>query len=241
MTAASETDQVFAALLAAQKEFLHITKEGTVPLTKAGLSGATAKFATFPDVIEHVRPILNKHGLALSQPVKPAQGGVCVITRVLHESGQSYGDEGTFIPAAKHDPMGYGSAMSYAKRYGVLSLLGVATDDDDGAAALAGFEREKRAEAQAAARAASTIDEREVGILCAIGKAVSPQTTDERLLGRYSDILTDDFDKTLQAGLGVAVKQQAITQEQADAVADAVLTGATVDEVRELLTSEVAA
>lgn len=232
------TDQVFAALLAAQREFLHVTKEGTVPLTKAGLQGATAKFATFPDVIEHVRPILNKNGLVLSQPVRPAQGGVCVVTKVLHESGQEYGDEGTFIPAAKHDPMGYGSAMSYAKRYGVLSLLGVATDDDDGAAALAGFERERQATAHAAAAAAKKVDERGVGILCAIGKAVSPTTADDRLRSRYEDTLAEDFDRTLQAGLGVAVKQNVVSKEQADAIADAVTTGASADEVRDLLAGE---
>lgn len=84
---------------------------------------------------------------------------------------------------------------------------------------------------------ADRIDERELGILVAIANAVSPTTTDERLRERYVDVPADDFDKTLQAGLAVAVKQQILTPDQADGIADGAASGATVAEVREAITN----
>lgn len=237
---ASETNEVFAAFVAAQAEFLHVVENASVSVGKTQ-SGATAKagYATLPRVIETLRPILNKHGLGLMQPAEPAQGGVKVKTMLVHTSGQSISDDGIYIPAARTDPQGHGSALSYARRYGLLSMLGVATADDDGQTALQGIEREKQAEAKAQASKAQTVDEREAAILCLIGKKVTPATSDEKLAARYADVLADDFEGLLQTGLKVAVERGGLAKEQADAIVDAVDTGATVDEVRELL--EVAA
>lgn len=85
------------------------------------------------------------------------------------------------------------------------------------------------------------IDEREVEILCAIGLAMKPDTDVEKLRTRYADVPDADFEATLQAGLGAAVKTNVITKDQADAVADAVDNGATVDEIRTALTGEAVA
>jgi hypothetical protein len=231
MTPASETDQVFAAFVAAQSEIMHVAEDAQVAVG----GGNRAGYASLPKVMETVRPVLNSHGLGLMQPAVPAQGGVRVKTKLVHISGQSIEDEGIFIPASKLDPQGHGSALSYARRYGLLSMLGIATHDDDGQGALQGIEREKQAEAQATARKAAAIDERELGILVAIAKAVSPATADERLRERYVDVPSDDFDKTLQAGLAVAVKQQILTADEADGIADGAVSGATVDEVLEAI------
>lgn len=231
----TETNEVFAAFVAAQGEFLHVVEDAQVQVG----GGNRAGYATLPKVIETLRPILNAHGLGLMQPAEPAQGGVKVRTMLVHVSGQSISDDGIYIPASKLDPQGHGSALSYARRYGLLSMLGVATADDDGQSALQGIEREKQAEAQAAAKRAETVDEREAAILCLIGKKASPATDEAKLAARYVDVLSEDFDGLLQTGLKVAVERGVVAKEQADAVVDAIAIGATVDEVRELL--EVAA
>lgn len=236
LTSSTETDQVFAAFIAAQADFLHVTKGGTVPLTKTGLAGPTAKFATFPDAIEALRPILNANGLGLVQRSLPATNGVRVATTLVHASGQWVSDDGTFIPAAKMDPMGYGSALSYAKRYGLLTMLGVATDDDDGAAALKGFERQQAHEvATAAAAAVQKVDDRQFGTLFAVAKAVSPSTPDERLNLRYKDLPAADFASTLRTGLEHAAKQNVIEAATADDVFAAAIGDTPLEQIQKLI------
>jgi len=221
-TNSNETDQVFAAFVAAQGDFRHVVEDSSVPVAtdkETRRVTATAKFATLPAVLEHVRPILNKHGLAVTQPIVPAQGGVRVRTRVVHASGQWFMDDGIFIPAAKADPQGHGSALSYARRYSILSALGIATSDDDGAAALAGIQvAQAAAAAQAAADAVPKVDERQFGILMAIARIASPTTTEDRLEARYRPMPEADFDTTLAGGLAQVVKLGKLTDEQAEAV-----------------------
>ena len=50
----------------------------------------------------------------------------------LHESGESLRCGKLHVPAAKHDPQGFGSALSYARRYSLLAACGIAAEDDDG-------------------------------------------------------------------------------------------------------------
>jgi hypothetical protein len=54
----------------------------------------------------------------------------------MHESGESLRCGKLHVPAAKHDPQGFGSALSYARRYSLMTACGIApSDDDDGNAA----------------------------------------------------------------------------------------------------------
>lgn len=220
-------DRVYAAFINAQAEFLHVEKRS---------DGNRGKFASFPDVVEHIRPILNRHGLAFAQLSVPTDGAAVVRTLVLHESGQHFISGGTRIPYAKHDPQGAGSALSYAKRYDLLATCGVATDDDDGAAALAGFERERHERAKAAARAAERIDERQIDILVAVAQAVSPDTDEGKLRSRYAPVLADDFTATLEAGLEAATKRKALTIEQVDEVRAGAERGAAADAIKAVIT-----
>ena len=64
------------------------------------------------------------------------QKGVCVETMLIHESGQELSFGRLFVPATKQDAQGYGSALSYAKRYSLQAGLGIASEDDDGNAAV---------------------------------------------------------------------------------------------------------
>ena len=116
-------------------------REATIP-TKSG-GGYSYKYAALEDVIEHVRALLVENGLALVQmpgSVHTYEGHpyVGVTTLLVHgESGEFIGDT-LQMPCAGDSAQSVGSAISYARRYGAQSIIGlVAEEDDDGKAATA--------------------------------------------------------------------------------------------------------
>jgi hypothetical protein len=84
-------------------------------------------------VIAAVRPVLNKHGLVYAQFPTNLDGAPALETMLIHaESGE---DIAAVMPLVltKNDPQGYGSALTYARRYALLSILGLVGDEDDDA------------------------------------------------------------------------------------------------------------
>jgi ERF superfamily len=118
-----------AALVAAQQSFPAIPKDAVNPHFKN-------RFASLHTIVEKALPVLNENGLALMQFPTIAEGQPALRTKLIHaESGESEEDT-MLLSAVKNDPQGQGSALTYARRYAVLSILGlVADEDDDGAAA----------------------------------------------------------------------------------------------------------
>jgi hypothetical protein len=93
-------------------------------------------YADLSGVIDAIKPALVENSLFFTQQPEPAQGGVQVRTVLHHASGESL-DMGTlFVPANKNDAQGYGSALTYARRYALVTAFGVPTEDDDGNAAV---------------------------------------------------------------------------------------------------------
>lgn len=91
-----------------------------------------SKYAELSDVIDAVMPALNEHGFSVLQPVAVNNAGnVCVTTMVLHKSGQWLRSTLQMKPV-KPDPQGVGSAITYARRYALQAVAGVAPEDDDG-------------------------------------------------------------------------------------------------------------
>lgn len=91
-------------------------------------------FADLASVLGYVRPILASHGLAVSQTI---DDGPTVTTQVWHRSGHMFELGGATVKPTKGDPQSMGSAITYARRYSLLSALDLATEDDDGKAASA--------------------------------------------------------------------------------------------------------
>ena len=85
------------------------------------------RYSTLAAILDHVRPVLAEHGLAVMQPIE-AEG---VRTMIVHESGSMY-DAGPYPVGSYPNPQAQGSAISYARRYGLMSVLGIAGTDDDG-------------------------------------------------------------------------------------------------------------
>lgn len=94
-----------------------------------------SKYADLGNVVDAIKPALAKHGLWFRQATHLADGGVCVETFICHESGEEISCGQLFVPANKNDAQGYGSALTYCKRYSLQTAFGVAPEDDDGNAA----------------------------------------------------------------------------------------------------------
>jgi hypothetical protein len=136
-------NKAFAAFVSAQKQFGPALKTHTNPAFRS-------KYADLSACVEAVVDALNANGLGLMQKTIAVDSGVCVETVFLHESGASISSGPFHVPASKQDPQGYGSALTYARRYSLMAACGIAPEDDDGNAA---SKPRKTAEATPPARA----------------------------------------------------------------------------------------
>jgi hypothetical protein len=92
-----------------------------------------SKFASLANVVSTVRPILNQHGLVFTQFPTNIDGAPALETMLIHaESGEDIAAVTPLI-LAKSEPQGYGSALTYTRRYALLSILGLVGDEDDDA------------------------------------------------------------------------------------------------------------
>lgn len=95
-----------------------------------------SKYADLTAVTDAIKPALAEHGLWYRQVLHPVESGVCVETIIHHASGQSLACGPLHLPASKQDAQGYGSALTYARRYSLMAAFAVPAEDDDGQAAV---------------------------------------------------------------------------------------------------------
>jgi len=117
--------EIASALVKAQREFGPALKSSTNPHFRS-------KYADLSACIEAVITALNNHGIYLMQLTEEHEGGVKVSTTFIHESGEQLSGGSLFMPAIKQDAQGYGSALSYARRYSLMAACSLSTEDDDG-------------------------------------------------------------------------------------------------------------
>nr|WP_237438380.1 ERF family protein [Alteraurantiacibacter buctensis] len=94
-----------------------------------------SKYADLTSVIAAVKPALVKNGLFFTQHPEPVQGGVQIETMLHHAGGEHLSLGSLFVPANKNDAQAFGSALTYARRYALVTAFGVPVEDDDGNAA----------------------------------------------------------------------------------------------------------
>lgn len=123
-----ENKQISAAFVKAQSQFGAALKTSTNPHFKS-------RYADLSACVEAVIDALNQNGIALLQQTFECESGVMVETVFLHESGEELRSGRFHLPASKQDAQGYGSALTYARRYSLMASCGIAPEDDDGNAA----------------------------------------------------------------------------------------------------------
>ena len=122
--------QIAAALVQAQRKFGPLLRDRTNPHFKS-------RYADLATCLDVVQGPLNECGIALVQMTHDCDSGVIVETVLIHETGEELKVGKLHVPASKQDAQGYGSALTYARRYSLMSALGIAPEDDDGNAATA--------------------------------------------------------------------------------------------------------
>jgi hypothetical protein len=127
-----------------------------------------AKYADLGNVIEAIRPV-RKHGLWFRQAPVEHAGGACIETFYVHSSGEQMSAGVCFVPASKNDAQGFGSALTYCRRYGLLAAFGIAPEDDDGnAASKRGGQSSDSEVSRPAPPSSDPIDETQFGVLQAL-------------------------------------------------------------------------
>jgi hypothetical protein len=93
-----------------------------------------SKYADLGSVMDAIRPIA-EHGIWFLQITHENDSGAEVETLFIGH-GEQISAGRVFVPASKRDAHGFGSALTYARRYGLQTAFGLATEDDDGHAAV---------------------------------------------------------------------------------------------------------
>lgn len=129
----------------------------TVTKDKKGNFG---DYATLAALVEASAAPLAKHGLAIIQEASIDEGGVTVATWLVHESGSVIEFAPLTMLLTDRKPQAVGSAITYARRYQLASVCGLAPDDDDGQAAQDGETNAKSAKASQKSQVASQVQHR---------------------------------------------------------------------------------
>ena len=118
------TPVMAAALVAAQKEFLPAAMGGKNPHFKS-------RYARYSDVHDACVPALHKHDFAVLQSGEGSDdAGIQITTTLLHASGDKVTSVAR-VPLGTMTAQGAGSAITYARRYGLAMACGLYNDDDD--------------------------------------------------------------------------------------------------------------
>jgi hypothetical protein len=94
-----------------------------------------SKYADIGSVIDAIKPALAAQELGFTQHPQPSENGIIVETVLHHSSGESLSLGTLYVPANKNDAQAFGSALTYARRYALMTAFGVPAEDDDGNAA----------------------------------------------------------------------------------------------------------
>jgi hypothetical protein len=124
MKTSDSISSIAPALVKAQAAMGVAHKSATNPHFKS-------KYADLPAIVEAVKGPLNETGITFLQGVTGDSTGVMVTTRLLHVSGE-WIEATIYMPVTQSTPQAFGSAITYCRRYGLQSLVGLPADDDDG-------------------------------------------------------------------------------------------------------------
>lgn len=124
MKRSEDITELTKALVKFNSEVSKITKDASNPYFKNN-------YATLDQIVEEIRPLLTKNGLAIMQFPSGDGNTVSVTTLLIHESGQWIESEPINMKPVKNDPQAVGSCITYARRYSLQAFLSLNTGEDD--------------------------------------------------------------------------------------------------------------
>lgn len=125
------TAKLAEALSKAQAEMKAPLKKCKVDFTDKQGRRVKYNYADLADLIEAVKEPLSKNSLAVSHRIEVVKGGLDLVTLLLHASGESLSSNYPLPDPTQIKPQEFGSAITYARRYSLSCLVGIASDEDD--------------------------------------------------------------------------------------------------------------
>lgn len=102
------------------------------------------RYATLNSVIDACRDALTAQSVWVAQyPVAAEAGHLGLVTKLVHGNSGQWQSSMMVMPLPKNDPQGYGSALTYARRYGLATLVGMVSEADDDAEAAISRQKNK--------------------------------------------------------------------------------------------------
>lgn len=123
----ADCSDIMTALVMAQKSFKVPSKNKTVDVS----GKYTYKYADIAAIFEACSDSLAKNDLAIIQPIVQVDDMLYCLTKVIHAPSGQWLSTRLPLGPSKMDPQSIGSALTYMRRYGISSLLGIVTEDDD--------------------------------------------------------------------------------------------------------------
>ena len=120
---ADENNKLIGALIKAYSDITSAEFDKVNPHFKS-------KYASLESVIKAVKPSLLKHGILYRQVSKYTENGICIET-IFHGHGEELGTGEIFLPVDKRTAQGFGSALTYARRYSLSLACGIGSEEDD--------------------------------------------------------------------------------------------------------------
>ena len=181
---------IAAAFVKAQRQFGPALKTSVNPHFRS-------KYVDLAGCIEAVVDALNAAGIALIQRTSENSTGVTVETVFVHESGEMLECGKLHVPASKQDPQGYGSALTYARRYSLMAAAGIAPEDDDGNAA------SKTPAPKVSATKTDLVPPTRMAVVADVAAAIDERMSANDLIGAFEEYLgvTDVEEKTALWGM----------------------------------------
>jgi hypothetical protein len=133
-----EITELAKAMLKVQAQLQPALKDRENPFTKS-------HYATLNSVMDACRDALVNNGIWLVQhPVPVEPGYLGLVTKLVHTESGQWQSSLLVMPLPKADPQGYGSALTYGRRYCLSALIGIVSEDDDDGEAASNGSRGKR-------------------------------------------------------------------------------------------------
>lgn len=194
MSHPEDMGEFFGALAAAQAAFGPIERTLTAKVTsrREGAAGYSYDYAPLDAVLEVARPVLAGQGFALIQAPQVLQNGVLVRTMVAHKSGRWIQND-LKLACQVGVAQEVGGAITYAKRYALLALLGIAPESDDDGAKASGRDQETfRRQASQQSQPSGSSDEETTELITACRPVKHGDTTLYGIKTTTGECWTDD-------------------------------------------------
>ena len=190
---------IASALVRAQRGFAPALKTSTNPHFRS-------KYVDLAGCFEAVVDALNAAGIALVQRTSEDSTGVTVETVFVHESGEMLECGKLHVPASKQDPQGYGSALTYARRYSLMAACGIAPEDDDGNAA---------SKVKVSATKTDLVTPHRMNVVADVAAAINERMSANDVIGALDEFqgITDVEEKTALWGMLDSKTRSAIKKQ----------------------------